>query len=498
MRPAVLALHVFWIGVSCGGSPTRGPSWQSVAAQGWLELRSPSFVMWTDLPRATALERFREIDDMRGVLLDHFALIAPGQKPSVPPFHYVHLSDCAGLVATKDRRRGEESFGFVGTSWDWSSTSLVVTCENSPERTRTVVHEMTHVVTATHLAHLPPWLAEGLATYFGSLRIEDDAVSIGLPPPRYTQRVMTGAPELAALMSMSGRDFYAGRQAYLNYAGAWKLVHLLSSPPHRRRFIAFLRALHAGVTPTDAWRMTFGDVGDDRIAEQYHSYGKRLGLRVYQRTHVPRKGYRPPGVRALRTGEAHAVWLRIYMAGGSIFRSTYRKALDEHLAAMAREDPRWSGVLFWRALETTWSGVAFGAVHAERLLRRYVRRQPDDARAWSSLVSIGFGRLVDEDKLGIDDPAPAGLAEMEPDVRELLRHATSPSALNEVGWYYALRRQPHIGLAFAFRSVRGDPTCGGCFDTLACSSIRAVDMTRRSLRRSARWPSCRSAGCRPV
>jgi hypothetical protein len=466
MRSAVVALFVFWAGVSCGGAPARPPTWQSVAVQRWLELRSDSFVMWTDLPRSTALERFREIEQIRDVLLDHFALIAPGPAPVVTPFHHVHLENCAGLVAKKDRPGWQASFGFVGESLDWSDTRLVVTCENTERRSSLVVHEMTHVLTASYFAHLPRWLVEGLSEYYETLRVDDASVIIGIPPPEYTQRLVSAAPEFAALTSMSA-NFY-DEKMYFNYAGAWKLVHLLSSPEHRGRFIAYLRALHAGGTGADAWRASFGDVGDDRIAAQYHSYGKRLGFRVYERPHVPRKGHRPPAVRNLRTGEAHAVWLRIYMAGSEyMFRTVFREAWRAHLAAMVREDPQWTGVQFWRALDTHRYGGFIGPAQAERLLRAYVEREPGDARAWSWLVSFGLDRLIVEDKVGIDDQAPAGLVDLEPDVRALLRFGDSPMALNRIGWYYALRRLPNIGLAFAFRSVRGSPTCGECFDTLA-------------------------------
>lgn len=471
VRAAVVALCACW--ALWSGCAARPATWRSVADRHWLELRSEAFILSTDLPRPTALERFRELEDARRVLLDQFALVAPGPRPHVPPLHIVHLARCSDLAATSQPTAAVS----VTRDRDASGLRLVLACDSTYQRRAALMHEMTYMLTAAHFPRLRPWLVEGLARYYQTLRVENDSVVIGRPPPGHlisartprssapmmAQRIRySGAPALETLTSMTD-TFYTDARFY-NYVGAWKLVHLLNSPPHRGRFVAYLRNLHAGVSLNDAWRAAFGDVGDG-IAAQYANYSKRMALQVYRVRRTAPAAFRDPIVTSLRPGEVHALWIQLHISGSGT-DSVVRNAIREHLSSMVREDPEWTGIQFWRAVQAHHDD-ARDLGRAERLLRAYAAREPRDLRAWALLVRLGIDRAVPPHYLATGGAVPAGLAAVEPDVRELLRSGDTPSALNLVGWYYALRRLPRTGLAFAFRAVRADPSCGSCFDTLA-------------------------------
>lgn len=469
----VVALFACW--AISSGCAARPATWRSVAERRWLELRSEAFILATDLPRLTALERFRELEEVHRALLDFFTLVAPGPRPHVEPFHILHLARCSDLAATS---HGTVA-GFVMDARDFSGTRLMVTCDATRERRDALLHQMTHALTAAHFTQLQPWLVEGLARYYQTLRVEDTSVIIGVPPPnQFTsdrrrhsgvpaslERMRySGAPDLATLMSMT--DAFYKRAVHDNHRGAWRLVHLLSSPTYRDRFVVYLRTLHAGSSPDGAWRAAFGDIAMDRIAAQYANYAKRMAVHRY-RVRQTSRTVRDPDVQALRPGEVHALWVRLYMARRSGADDDARTAVREHLSFMASEDPEWTGLSFWRAVQAHYSDDEGERERAEQLLRAYAVREPRDFRAWVGLVRIGINRSIPPDYLGVDGAVPAGLAAVEADVRELLRSGGTARALNLVGWYYALRRLPRTGLAFAFRSVRADPTCGACHDTLA-------------------------------
>jgi hypothetical protein len=396
VRAAVVALCAGWaLGSGCAARPA---TWRSVADQRWLELRSEAFIMATDLPRLTALERFRELEDAHHTVVDHLALVSARPRPRVEPFRIVHLARCSDLARTSQRTVAAS----VTEARDFSGTRLVVTCDDTRERRSAFIHEMIHALTAAHFTRLPPWLFEGLAAYYQTLRIEDSSIVIGLPPRghlisdrlRYSgfpdsmqRRRYSGAPNLETLMSMT-EDFYKGA-VYYNYVGAWKFVHLLNSPPHRARFVAYLRSLLAGASPDDAWSAAFGDIDSDRIAAQYANYTKRMQIPRYRVVRRARAAFREPVVQNLLPGEVHALWIQLYLAGKSASDSVVRQAVREHLAAAAREDPRWTGATFWRAVQAYHGDDAGNRVQTERLLRSHAAREPRDVRAWAGLVTIG-------------------------------------------------------------------------------------------------------------
>lgn len=262
-------------------------------------------------------------------------------------------------------------------------------------------------------------------------------------------------------------DDFCKSSVHYNLMGAWRLVHLLNSPAYRDRFVAYLPTLHAGASASDAWKATFGDIPIDRITSAYAHYTKRKQLPVYRMSRTSRAVARDPDIQTLRPGEVHATWIQLHMAGKSATDRVVRNAVREHLSSMPTEDPAWTGLPFWRAMLAYHSDEQVDRVQAERLLRAYAAREPRDFRAWAGLVRIGIERAIPSDHLGVGGAVPAGLTAVEPDVRELVRSGTTANALSLIGWYYALRRLPRTGLAFAFRSVQADPACGTCHETLA-------------------------------
>jgi len=129
------------------------------------------------------------------------------------------------------------------------------------------------------------------------------------------------------------------------------------------------------------------------------------------------------------------------------------------LERAAAADPTWPRLLYWRAR----------LLHPPdeiELLRRYLRGNPDDAQGWLALVSARLRRATPLHHDPLRDAPPAALPGMEDDVRKLVEHSNDPMALNQIGWYYALRKNPNAGLNFAIRAVQEEPSCAECWDTV--------------------------------
>ncbi|MEM6774524.1 MAG: hypothetical protein AAF640_06730 [Pseudomonadota bacterium] len=108
----------------------------------------------------------------------------------------------------------------------------------------TALHELSHLHTAWHLGPTPPWLNEGLAEYFETLRPG--------PPPAFVRSrshlellLSQGPVPLTELLRLPRREF-AREYAQRRYASAWSLTtFLLEHRAGREVFRALLRDAHA-------------------------------------------------------------------------------------------------------------------------------------------------------------------------------------------------------------------------------------------------------------
>lgn len=101
-----------------------------------------------------------------------------------------------------------------------------------PERQAAAIatsfHEISHLVTASHLGVTPPWLNEGLAEYAETMQVTDQKATIS--PNQQHLRLLRSAslPTITEFLSMD-RAAWSSSQIALNYAIAWSLIHHLMS-----------------------------------------------------------------------------------------------------------------------------------------------------------------------------------------------------------------------------------------------------------------------------
>lgn len=113
------------------------------------------------------------------------------------------------------------------------------------ERTvRTSFHEISHLITASHLGPTPPWLTEGLAEYFETMTVRDQAGFVH-PNQSHLRRLKTvQLPHLRHYLSISRPDWY-GEKRQLNYAIAWSVIYfLMQSDSGRYTMKAVIEEMH--------------------------------------------------------------------------------------------------------------------------------------------------------------------------------------------------------------------------------------------------------------
>jgi tetratricopeptide (TPR) repeat protein len=136
-------------------------------------------------------------------------------------------------------------------------------------------HEYTHLVLRASGSKLPPWLKEGLAELYSTLRIDDRRTEVGGPLSGRLQtlRRRDWVP-LAGLTGLSEEAFQHQERAANNmfYAESWALVGMLAlSPGYAAKFPRFVSAAGEGLSSLDLLTRTY-EKSAEQIGRDLHAW----------------------------------------------------------------------------------------------------------------------------------------------------------------------------------------------------------------------------------
>lgn len=478
MRGALLFSLTFALASGCGGISLVSPASGDAA---WRELRSPHFILRTDLGEADAAERLTEFERIYGAFED----VAYPHEPKPRGTIQIILFASEGEY---------ERFSPQGAA------AFFTTSPNDPERPPTLVlpqglsdgvralfqHELSHRFVAFYFPAAPTWLNEGMAEFYSSLRLDAERVYIGEPlldrflitgdrwsTVRVDDRsnvlaVPTGAlPSLDVLRSFDQATFYAedgggprSREAKLrvtaNYTAAWGLVHLLQVGRQdlHARFLRYLRALtEATRDPAAAWNDAYGDLPPGELQRAFNAFVGTQEVEIVSRPYAPR----PPveqAARAMSAAEVHVLRARLHdwSDAGS------RRAAEPHLALAVAAAPDHPEPRLARGLIRLASGDVDGC-RAD--LSRAVDLAPSDPRYLFPLAAV----LT---RAELDLPEGARVwDEIEPLVKLLEHRASTTMQLNFLAAYSTVRGRFARALRYAERAISSQASCEACYDTLA-------------------------------
>ncbi|MEM1114483.1 MAG: DUF4124 domain-containing protein [Pseudomonadota bacterium] len=119
---------------------------------------------------------------------------------------------------------GPPSYGFYSPNTNWAYVKYE---EGNPDQAlRTARHEISHLITTTHLGPTPVWLTEGLAEYFETMSVEWQKGTIPPNQAHLDTLRRERLPDLREYLALD-RKAWHGPQRSLNYAIAWSLIHFL-------------------------------------------------------------------------------------------------------------------------------------------------------------------------------------------------------------------------------------------------------------------------------
>ncbi len=305
----------------------------------WRLTRSPHFEIYAQSSDQRARALLTWFEQLRA-----FFEQQRGWKPgSSPPVRVIVFA--SEQEYEPYRLRSASDAYYVGSG----SQDYIVMSTADPAKFGLAAHEYTHLVLRSSLGQLPPWLKEGLAEFYASLRITDHATELGgvLPGRIQTLQRRTWIP-MAELMSLSeaSQQRQERSAADLFYAESWALTDMLAlSPEYAPGFPKFLALAGSGSPGLDALQSAYGKSAD-AISRDLRNWLKQRRLPVIQLPEVVTESV-PVEVSDVLPIASRLLLAQVLLAAGEFDRAETRFAA---LAHDAPDSPEVSAALGMIAL----------------------------------------------------------------------------------------------------------------------------------------------------
>ena len=298
----LVAASLLVVAGALGGCAGKLPPCPAAGGPAWRELAGAHFRVRTDTDPDSARGALRDLEQFQAALLTVFGAGADLRTGRLP------------VILVRD---GWDDFAdprIVGWFTRSMFQPLVIMRAASELGNQDVIkHELVHYLSAKVMPVQPPWLAEGLATYFQTLECDPDngEVRVGQPPPNLLRVAQNGPriplPELLAAERIDG-----DRTAF--YASAWATVHFLMNR-HERELRAFEKALSARLPIAAAWAQAFGKLTPADLDYELRDYldGGRYALLIF-----PFGPAHPDPIaeRPMSDAEVHVTRAELLLLGG--------------------------------------------------------------------------------------------------------------------------------------------------------------------------------------
>lgn len=218
----------------------------------WTRIASPHFEMYTTAGERSAKSTISYFEQVRSF----FAQTMPH-----PPEEPVRVR----IVAFNSMKEYEPyRFNEFATAYYRSTADhdYIVMSQTGADSFPTAVHEYVHLVVQHSKLQFPPWLNEGVAELYSTLKPMGDKILVGsLIAGRHHALLQDKWVPLATIMG-AGHD-----SAYYNekdkagslYNEGWALTHMLAlSPDYRLKFSQVLRSISSGTPSADALEQIYG------------------------------------------------------------------------------------------------------------------------------------------------------------------------------------------------------------------------------------------------
>jgi tetratricopeptide (TPR) repeat protein len=218
----------------------------------WSRIASPNFEMYTTAGERSASDTIRYFEQVRGF----FAQMMPHaeDKPS-----QVRI-----LAFNSEKEYAPYRLNGYATAYYHSSGDhdYIVMSHAGAETFPVAIHEYVHLIARHSKLNFPPWLSEGIAELYSTLKPMGDKVLVGaLIPGRYEALLRDRWVPLATILAATQDSPYYNEknQAGSLYNQGWALTHMLAlNPEYKERFPQVLLAISGGRPSIDTLEQTYG------------------------------------------------------------------------------------------------------------------------------------------------------------------------------------------------------------------------------------------------
>lgn len=471
MRPVLVALAVLSFATT-GCQANRPPlTCPGKGGPAWVQVRSPHFVVQTDLPVETAREIAADVETSRAALIA--AMGAPPDDAAVP----VQVVVFGRLADFEVIGPASASGVFSARLWaDFELQPLIVTEGGLDYASRTTLqHELVHHIVRRRTTRIPWWLDEGLAELYSTLRVEDGEIIVGEPPKDadFWEQVYVltewqpavsklwipvgHAPSLDRLLSVDRIAVDESGARSTHYAASWKLMHALRGHTDGRlapRFSAMMAALMSGTDGAVAFARAYKGILMSEISDRYEKlltdhreYPRRMPFESPKRIEL--------SAAVLGDDEVHALWARLLasFAGGQV-------SPDEEIERGLAETPGSPHLLHARACVLLQQGRAAEAKKDIRLLL-----QADASNPRNLLLDLQLAIDAYSEAMNAKDPAARQVRrrELASRVDRLEAVAATPAQRATTAFALMLLERVAEASVLARKAVEMAPSCDACF-----------------------------------
>ena len=263
-----MTLRAWRAGVAVVVSLLAAQTLSFASPQAWIELRSPHFVVVSNGSERDVRQVADHFETIRAVFRNYFGTVSSDEQPIV----IVAARDESTLKPllpdawTKKGAAHRSGIYLAGLDKSYVGLRLDVSLNQSAyEPYEPIYHEYVHYLMRRMIPHLPVWMVEGLAEFYGNTRIESQKVLVGTPS---TTNVMILRTKTALPVSMlfevdhSSPYYNEENKTSIFYVESWALTHyLITRDWHRNTHLLndFVTLLVNNTPQTDAALPTIGD-----------------------------------------------------------------------------------------------------------------------------------------------------------------------------------------------------------------------------------------------
>jgi tetratricopeptide (TPR) repeat protein len=250
------------------------PGWGGAAAESWVEVRSPHFVVLTDSSEKQGRHVAGQLERMRAVFSAAF------------PKAHVDSGGSITVIAVKDKKgfqalepeaylaKGQLDLAGLFLRTPDKNYVLLRLDAQGDHPYATVYHEYTHYLVSDAAEWMPLWMNEGLAQFFENTVIGDKEARMGQVNWNEMQFVrQTPLIPLKVLLAVDYTSpyYHEEQKGSIFYGESWALMHMLQvadNTQHTQNLRDYAYLISQHVDPVTAGERAFGDLGQLQKALQ--------------------------------------------------------------------------------------------------------------------------------------------------------------------------------------------------------------------------------------